>query len=164
MKNSFSSGQLNVLVLLRMLIGWHFLYEGVTKLYNPAWTSKGYLLSSEWIFKPLFEILANDSMVGIVDGANIAILILVGASLILGIMVRISSFIGISLLMMYYLAHPALPGLPQGPAEGSYWIVNKNMVEAAALLILGYFPTGDYFSITSFFKKKATPESLTTKI
>ena len=24
-------------VLLRILIGWHFLYEGVIKAYNPSW-------------------------------------------------------------------------------------------------------------------------------
>ena len=29
------------LVLLRIFIGWHFLYEGVIKAYNPAWTSRG---------------------------------------------------------------------------------------------------------------------------
>ena len=34
------------LVLLRILIGWHFLYEGVIKAYNPSWTSRGYLLSA----------------------------------------------------------------------------------------------------------------------
>ena len=27
------------LVVLRVLIGWHFLYEGVSKLINPYWRS-----------------------------------------------------------------------------------------------------------------------------
>jgi len=40
-----------LLTVLRILIGWHFLYEGITKLINPAWTAKYYLLGSKWIFK-----------------------------------------------------------------------------------------------------------------
>ena len=35
--------QLYGLVTLRVLIGWHFLYEGVSKLINPYWSSAAYL-------------------------------------------------------------------------------------------------------------------------
>ena len=52
------------LVLLRILIGWHFLYEGVIKAYNPSWTSRGYLLSAS-ILKPFFNWLAGDSLISL---------------------------------------------------------------------------------------------------
>ena len=65
------------LVLLRILIGWHFLYEGVIKAYNPSWTSRGYLLSAS-IFKPFFTWLAGDSFISTIDMANIVGLIAVG--------------------------------------------------------------------------------------
>jgi hypothetical protein len=35
-----------ILTILRVAIGWHFLYEGLTKLFNPAWTAAGYLESA----------------------------------------------------------------------------------------------------------------------
>src|SRR5262245_60820297 len=35
-----------LLVLLQLAIGWHFFYEGVWKLQNPSWSSKGYLKNS----------------------------------------------------------------------------------------------------------------------
>ena len=35
---------------VRILIGWHFLYEGISKLFAPNWTSTGYLLESHWLF------------------------------------------------------------------------------------------------------------------
>ena len=38
--------QLNAIVFMRFLIGWHFLYEGALKLFNPSWTAKGFLMSS----------------------------------------------------------------------------------------------------------------------
>ena len=44
---------------LRILIGWHFLYEGIAKLVNPDWTSKFYLLGSKWIFAGLFHGMAS---------------------------------------------------------------------------------------------------------
>ncbi len=34
--------------LLRMAIGWHFLYEGVWKLVQENWSAKGFLQSSDW--------------------------------------------------------------------------------------------------------------------
>ena len=37
----FSRAQAVSLVLLRTLIGWHFLYEGYYKLALPAWSASG---------------------------------------------------------------------------------------------------------------------------
>ena len=39
--------QLYGLVTLRVLIGWHFLYEGISKVINPYWSSAAYLLDSK---------------------------------------------------------------------------------------------------------------------
>lgn len=162
MYNNLNKAQLNVLVLLRIFIGWHFLYEGVLKLYNPSWTAKAYLMSSEGIFKPIFTKLASDSIVGLVDGFNIAILILVGLFLVLGILEKRAALLGSILLLLYYLSHPAFPGINQGPTEGSYWIINKNLIEMAALLVLMYFPTGHYFGVRRLFNReeKANPQTV----
>ena len=43
---ALSSWQQVGLVLLRTLIGWHFLYEGYFKLLHPAWTRVGTPLPS----------------------------------------------------------------------------------------------------------------------
>ena len=47
------------LVVLRVLIGWHFLYEGISKLINPYWSSAAYLLDSKWIFSGLAKQLSQ---------------------------------------------------------------------------------------------------------
>lgn len=140
------------LVLMRVLIGWHFLYEGVIKAYNPSWTSKGYLLSAS-ILKPFFAWLASESMVSAIDTLNIVGLIAVGISLLVGIKVRWGCIGGILLLALYYLAHPPFSSLPQGPAEGSYWIVNKNLIEMAALFVIYQFPLTTVFGIEKLFSK-----------
>ena len=150
-----TAGQSFGLVLLRILIGWHFLYEGIIKAYNPSWTSKSYLLSAS-ILKPFFTWIAAPSRISVIDTLNIAGLIAVGISLLIGLKVRWGCIGGILLLLLYYLAHPPFPSLPQGPSEGSYWIVNKNLVEMAALYVIYGFPMTSVFGIENlFFKHKA---------
>jgi thiosulfate dehydrogenase (quinone) large subunit len=150
---NFSAAQRFALVLLRILIGWHFLYEGVIKAYNPSWTAKGYLLSAS-ILKPFFAWLASDSLISTINILNIAGLMAVGISLLMGIKVRWGCLAGILLLAFYYLAHPPFPGLPQAPSEGSYWIVNKNLIEMAALLVIFQFPLTAVFGLENLFEKK----------
>jgi thiosulfate dehydrogenase [quinone] large subunit len=150
---NFSAAQRFALVLLRILIGWHFLYEGVIKAYNPSWTAKGYLLSAS-VLKPFFAWLASDSLMGTVNMLNIAGLIAIGISLIMGLKIRWGCVAGVLLLAFYYLAHPPLPGLPQGPSEGSYWLVNKNLIEMAALLVIYQFPMTAAFGLENLFLKK----------
>ncbi len=149
----FTKTQSFLLVLLRILIGWHFLYEGIIKAYNPAWTSRGYLLSASML-KPFFAWLAGDSLISVVDNLNIIALIAVGISLIIGIKIKWGCIAGVLLLLLYYLAHPPFSSLPQGPSEGSYWIVNKNLVELVALLVIYQFPLTSVFGLENLFTKK----------
>jgi thiosulfate dehydrogenase (quinone) large subunit len=149
---SLSSPQANALVVLRLFVGWYFLYEGVIKLYSTTWTAKGYLLSASFL-KPFFQWLASDSLIGFIDTANIAALMLVGILLILGFKSAWGCLIGIGLLLLYYLAHPPFPGLPQGLSEGSYWLVNKNLIEAAALYVMFLLPTDQHFGPARIFSK-----------
>ena len=141
--------------LMRILIGWHFLFEGIIKLYNPNWTSFGYLASAQGPLKDIFVSLANPSIIGTVDVLNMTALIVVGLTLVLGIFEKLGAFIGIGLLAMYYLAHPPFPGLPEINVEGNYWFVNKNLIELAALLVIYQLPTSQLFGLTRILKKKA---------
>lgn len=155
MKNiSYTKTQLTFLVILRWLIGWHFLYEGLIKLSNPAWTARNYLASADWLFKDVFHAMAlNDTMMRIVDLLNIWGLILVGIGLFLGIFTKYASYVGVALLLLYYLAHPPLFSNDMIPLEGSYIIVNKNLIEAITLVVIALFPTSNIIGLERFFKK-----------
>ena len=74
--------QTATMVALRILIGWHFLYEGLAKLLNPYWTSAGYLAESQWWFKGVFvAIAASPGAVTVVDYVNIWGQVLIGVGL-----------------------------------------------------------------------------------
>ena len=160
MNNYLSNGQIRALVFLRIFIGWHFLYEGVTKMYNPAWTSKAYLLRASGPFDGFFNWLAGDGMITVIDYLNIFGLMAVGLGLILGYWERIVCTGGILSLLFYYLAQPPFPGVDQAAIEGNYYLVNKNLIEAAALWALYYFPTSKVFGLARLFEKSNRQTSL----
>lgn len=157
--SDYSTIQLTGLVVLRIFIGWHFLYEGFVKLINPYWSSAGYLLETKGIFSGLAtSIVANPNLLGIVDFLNKWGLIFIGLGLIAGFLTRTASIAGMVLLLLYYIFHPPLIGYTyQTPVEGSYLIVNKNLIETCALFILAIFPTGTIIGLDrlmSFARKR----------
>ncbi|MFC1530487.1 DoxX family membrane protein [Gemmatimonadota bacterium] len=140
----YTNMQATALVLLRIFIGWHLLYEGLVKAFNPYWTSGPYLAESKWIFKGIFTWMADhQTILTIVDFLNQWGLIIIGLCLILGLFSRPMALAGMVLLLAYYLANPPFLAYKYTmPPEGSYIIVNKNLIEATALLVLALFPTG----------------------
>jgi len=141
------------IVLMRVLIGWHFLYEGVIKLYNPDWTSFGYLATAQGPLDSIFLAIAKEPFIAWADTLNWLALMFVGITFLLGIFEKKGALAGILLLALYYLAHPPFPWLQQVNVEGSYWFVNKNLIELVACMVIYQFPTGQYFGISNLFNK-----------
>lgn len=152
---SYTSAQAGLLGALRILIGWHLLYEGVVKLWNPGWSAGGYLMDSQGPFAELFYAMAaNPSALAVIDVLNVWGLILVGLGLIAGLFTRLALIGGIALLSLYYLSHPPLIGVEYAlPSEGSYLFVNKNLIEIIAMAVLLVFPTGRMFGLDGLIER-----------
>ena len=150
--NNFTKAQFWALVMLRVIIGWHFLYEGLVKLANPNWTSVSYLADSEGLFRIIFHFMASSpDIVNVIDVLNIWGLIAIGIGLITGTFSRVALAGGIVLLGFYYLSHPPFVGLKYSmPMEGSYLIVNKVLIEFVAMVALFLFPTSREAGIDRF--------------
>jgi thiosulfate dehydrogenase [quinone] large subunit len=144
--------QQGALVLLRTLVGWHLVYEGLYKLWLPAWsrdgvplarwTSAGYLRGASGPLAEAFHAAAGSRLVALVDGLMPVALLLVGLSLLLGLLTRLGALGALGLLGLFYLSAIPTAGVHQAGAEGAYLIVNKNLNEAAAVLVLLGFDTG----------------------
>ena len=101
---SLTNSQLYVLVALRVLIGWHILYEGIAKLVSPYWSSAGFLLDSKWIFSGLAKtIVSNPTLLTISDYGNMWALTIIGLLLMIGLFNRYASIAGMILILSYYL-------------------------------------------------------------
>jgi thiosulfate dehydrogenase [quinone] large subunit len=132
------------LVVLRMLIGWHILFEGFSKLLASNWSSLGFLRESKWLLSGFSHwIISHPGVLQAVDFLNTWGLIAIGLGLILGLFTRVAAILGAILLFTYYLNNPPLIGLEYSvPTEGSYLIVSKTLIEAVALVLLAVFPSG----------------------
>jgi thiosulfate dehydrogenase [quinone] large subunit len=140
------------LVVLRTLVGWHFLYEGLVKVVWPAWSragvplgrfsSAGYLRSSTGPLSGFFRSLAEASWLPWVDTVVAWGLLLVGLALMLGLFTQLACAGALALLALFYLSWLPTRGVSEPGTEGSYLVVNKNLVEAAAVVVLLLFRTG----------------------
>ncbi|MGQ9651904.1 MAG: DoxX family protein [Phycisphaerae bacterium] len=84
-------------------------------------------------------------------------LTIVGACLILGLFTRLACLGAAGLLAMYYLAMPPLPGVPEGPSEGHYLVVNKNLIELVTVLMLATTRVGRWGGLDGLLASKAKP-------
>ncbi len=136
-----------MMTILRIAIGWHFLFEGISKLFNPGWSSTSYLMDSKWLFSGFFHwITSNATALGIVDFLNIWGLILIGICLFLGFFTRFASISGALLLLLYYVANP--PFVESSfPSTSHFYIINYNLIEAFVLIIIATFPKEFLYSI-----------------
>lgn len=140
------------LILLRTLIGWHFLYEGLYKLLLPGWTragepvrnwsAAGYLAGTGGPFAEWFHALAQPPAIGWIDMLVPMALVAVGVSLMLGLFTQLGCLGAALFLGLFYVSAPPLAGVPQPGAEGAYLVVNKNLIELAAVLTVAAFRTG----------------------
>jgi thiosulfate dehydrogenase (quinone) large subunit len=144
-----------MLVALRVIIGWHILYEGFSKLLIPNWTSASFLGESKWILSGLSHwIISNPGVLHTVDFLNTWGLIAIGLGLILGLFTQAAAISGAILLFVYFLNNPPLIGLEYTvPAEGSNIVVNKTLIEAVALAVVAVFPSGLFAGLDMFIYK-----------
>lgn len=172
------------LVTLRVAIGWHFLYEGLTKLRALTWSSEGYLAGAQGPLSGLFHTMADHmalarvaaadlpesataamtlsasgfGWVGLVDPLVSWTLILTGLGLMLGLFTRLSCLGAAFLLMLFYVTAPGWSpyGLPQPFTEGNYLIVTKNLIELIAVLAVFVFPTGQMAGLDVLIRRYVT--------
>ncbi len=141
---NLTRAQVWAIVLLRVLIGWHFLYEGIAKLSAPSWSAAGFLSQSRGPFASFFHSLAASPQT--LENVNLLTmwgLVAVGLGLIVGCFTRLAAVSGILIILLIYLCNPPFVGYFYSiPMEGSYLVVNKNLVEAAALLVVAVTSTG----------------------
>ena len=140
---------------LRILLGWHLLYEGVYKLIHPEWSALAFLANAQGFLSGIADwMVSSPGLLNTVDTLNTWGLIAIGLGLVLGLFTRGAALAGCALLVMYYLFNPPFIGLGAGgPAEGNYLLVNKTLIEAVALLYIAVTPLSRRFGLDMLRKK-----------
>ncbi|RJQ13455.1 DoxX family protein [Candidatus Parcubacteria bacterium] len=136
------------LVLLRVALGWLFFYAGITKVINPAWSAVGYLNSAKTL-PGLYQWLASPDVLPFINFVNEWGLTLLGTSLIFGIFVRLSSVLGIILMLLYYI--PIL----EFPKVGTHsYLVDEHIIYSLVLTLLASLQAGRIWGLDGKLSQK----------
>ena len=122
--------------LLRVSLGVLFFYAGITKVINPNWSAAGYLKGAKTL-PELYNFLLQPDILPIVNFVNEWELTLLGVSLLLGISVRLSSYLGALLMLLYYI-----PTLQFPYAGANSFLVDQHIIYILVLLFLGEIRAG----------------------
>jgi thiosulfate dehydrogenase (quinone) large subunit len=138
----------SAILLLRLALGWLFLYAGLTKFLDPSWTAKGFLENAE-TFSGFYSWLASPGILPIVDALNQWGLTIIGAVLILGILVRFSAYLGALMMALYYF-----PGLIFPHVGEHSFIVDEHIIYIAAFLVLASMSSNHIWSLRNLFNSR----------
>ena len=151
-----------IITVIRAAIGWHFLYEGLAKLFAVQWSAASYLNNTYGFLSGFYHWLAaSPGRLEIIDFLNVWGLIFIGLALFAGLFVRWASLAGALLLLLYYFAYPPFGFTMSAASEGSVYIINPLLIEAIVLVFLFYYKEkgyGLYNAIQLLKKRKPKPE------
>ncbi|HEY7551585.1 MAG TPA: DoxX family protein [Hyphomicrobiaceae bacterium] len=135
-------GEKRFIFLLRMLMAWTFLYAASHQVIVPGWSVVGFLNSTK-TFHDFFAIFTTPALAPIVTFLVGYGHLLIGLSLLAGLMVRISAGFGILLMLLYWLAHMDFPYIE----NRNNFIVDYHIVYASVLGYLMYKGAGHVWGL-----------------
>jgi len=157
--NKYNRLRKALVTILRVAIGWHFLYEGMVKILAGNWTSESYLLGTSGFLSGFYHGFASSpALLKIADILNMYGLLLIGLALFIGLFIRYASWAGVLLLTLYYFAYPPFGSPLLDFSEGHLFIVNRLFIEAVALAIIAITRNKGY-SIDSLIDKMPSRKS-----
>ena len=98
----------SLIVFFRLAMGWTFLYAASHQVFDPQWSVVGFLGRTK-TFHDIFVVFTTPTMAPITTFLVEYGHLLIGLSLVSGLMVRVSASFGIMLMLVYWMAHMDWP-------------------------------------------------------
>jgi thiosulfate dehydrogenase [quinone] large subunit len=120
-----------LIVFFRVMMGWTFLYAASHQAFDPTWSVAGFLGHTKTfhaLFAPLTAPAIAPEITFLVGYGHL----LIGLSLIFGLMVRLSAAFGVLLMVLYWMAHMDFPYI----SDPNNFIVDFHVVYAGLLVYL----------------------------
>jgi len=136
-----------IIFLLRISLGWLFLYAGVEKFMDPAWDASGFLSGAK-TFHSLYAWFASAGNIGWVNFVVPLGETAIGLGLIFGTFTRLASYFAILLLVLFYF-----PGL-DFPHVKSGFLVDEKIIYILVFSGLIYIRAGTIWGLDYFINKK----------
>jgi len=142
-----TSTQRVLIFALRIMLGWVFLWAGFRQIFLTESFSAAQFLAGAKTFPDLFQWLGSPSVVPVISFLVKWGHLLIGLSLVGGLMVPVSSVFGAVVLVLYYLPRLEFPFV--GPGQTNL-IVEYHLILAAALVYLGRVKAGTIWGLDPY--------------
>ena len=96
------------LLVFRLLMGWTFLYAGAWQVLSPTFSAADFLAHTK-TFHDLYAPLTSPDIAPVLTFFVKWGHLLIGLSLVSGLLVRVSGVFGVALLLTYWTAHMDFP-------------------------------------------------------
>lgn len=136
-----------VIFLLRVFVGWMFLYAGSWQILQ-HYSAAGFLNHVK-TFHDFFGMFATPSMLPITDFLMKWGHLLIGLSLVSGLMVRVSGPFGILIMVMYHFAHMDWPFI----VDHLSLFVDYHLVYATVIVYLIAHRAGHVWGLDGLFER-----------
>jgi thiosulfate dehydrogenase [quinone] large subunit len=146
---SDSNAERALIFVLRLLMAWTFLYAASHQTFDPNFTIVGFLSKTK-TFHDFFAVFTTPAMAPVVTFLVAWGHLLIGLSLLVGLMVRVSAAFGILLMLIYWMAHMDWPFIE----NRNNFIVDYHIVYAVVLVYLIVKRAGHVWGLDAWAAKQ----------
>jgi thiosulfate dehydrogenase (quinone) large subunit len=147
---SNSATEKGLILYFRFVMAWTFLYAASHQVFVPGWTVVGFLNHTK-TFHDVFAVFTTPAMAPITTILVEYGHLLIGLSLLTGLMVRVSASFGVLLMIIYWFAHMDWPFIE----STNNFLIDYHLVYAGVLVYLIVKSAGHVFGLDGLAEKLA---------
>lgn len=145
---SHTKSERALILFFRLAMAWTFLYAASHQVLVPGWSVAGFLDSTK-TFHGLYSRFTGPGIAPILSFLVGYGHLLIGLSLLVGLMVRVSAVFGILLMVLYWTAHMDFPYI----SDTNNLLVDEHVVYAGVLVLLIVERAGHVFGLDAFAER-----------
>lgn len=138
----YSTFERNIILYFRLTMAWTFLYAASHQVFDPTFSVAGFLSHTK-TFHDLYAVFTTPSIAPVITFLVSYGHLLIGLSLLVGLMVRVSAAFGIALMIMYWTAHMDFPYIE----NANNFLLDYHLVYAGVLVYLIGMRAGHVFGL-----------------
>jgi thiosulfate dehydrogenase [quinone] large subunit len=134
-----------MVLFFRLAMAWTFLYAASHQVFDPKWSVAGFLSHTK-TFHDVYAVFTTPTWAPIITVLVGYGHLLIGLSLLVGLMVRVSAAFGVALMLMYWTAHMDFPYIE----NTNNFLLDYHIVYAGVLVMLIGKHAGHVFGLDAW--------------
>lgn len=139
-----------LIVFFRLTMAWTFLYAGLHLISVPGWSAAGFLKATK-TFHDVYAPLTTPEVAPVLSFLVKYGHLLIGLSLLVGLMVRVSASFAVVLMVLYWTAHMNFPYID----NANNFLLDYHIVYAGVLVYLIVARAGHVWGLDAWAEKLA---------